>query len=151
MAAQDRKWTVDFRDIDPETGEWDVDEETAAELLQRTFSECAVIQHREGGAFILMPIRQQLPPVPGSLSGEPRFVNLGVEVQHKYAPAIRPQPQAAPPLPEPEPVPTDEGEAAAAEFAAFEVDLGEQPEPAAPVQPAAVPPVRPEDLQPAVQ
>lgn len=100
---QDRKWTVDFRDVDPETGKWSIDPEAASEMLQRTYAECAVIQDREGGAFILIPIRQQVQPLPGALTDEPQYVNLGVQVEHKFAPAVRPQREPEP-LPEPEPI-----------------------------------------------
>lgn len=82
---QDRQWTVDLRRQDPESGEEWIDRDAAV----NAYLEAETIQHREGGRFIISPLRVQKAPEPGGLATEAEWVNIGLLIVHTFAPPVR--------------------------------------------------------------
>lgn len=86
---QQRQWTVDLRQRDSESGERWWDEDFAHQQTIEAYLECATIQNREGGTFIIAPVRTQLQAPPDSLSEGDIWANIGLVVQHTFTPPVK--------------------------------------------------------------
>lgn len=87
---QDRQWTVDLR-ARAEDGSMVYDEDYARQATAEAYLDLATIQHREGGGFVVAPIRRQIEPPADSLTEGPVWVNLGLMVEHKFVPPVTPR------------------------------------------------------------
>lgn len=88
---QKREWTVDLRARD-EGGELYWDEDFAQQQTIQAAIECATIQHREGGTFIIAPLRTQMAPPADSLAQGPVWANIGLVISHTFAPPVKQRP-----------------------------------------------------------